>query len=310
MFSFLGYNFMFDADALNQTPNNILDINKVTLRHGIIDHFNVSRDVVSDWTGVIPTEWTTDTIMNADFEGHINAGNIGYILGQITGVRVKRRRLDDVTETWITLFEIPVVEAEDLSFTVIDHFNQHRVEYVYGLFPVILQGETEVEGVPTESDPVLSEMDGIYIVDSNNYYRLYANVGYDNMELNQEVGVHPTLGNKYPIVVSNSQTNYKTSGFSGTMVNPELYEIGGQLDRYKMVEEREKLSEFLMNHKPKILKDWNGNMWLIFITDNPSITFAQNYGMGIADINAKWVEIGDANKESSLRKAGLIGGGI
>lgn len=310
MFSFLGYNFMFDKDALNSTPNNVLDISEVTLRHGIIDHFNVSRDVISDWTGIIPTEWTNDTIMNADFNGHINAGNIGYVLGQITGVRVKRRRVDDVSETWITLYEIYVEKAEDLSFTVIDHFNQDQVEYVYGLFPIIIQGDTEVEGVPTESDPVLSEMDGVYIVDSNNFYRLYANVNYDNLELNQEVGVHPTLGSQYPITVSNSKTGYETGGFSATIVNPEIYEIGGKLDRHKMVGERNKLSEFLINHKPKVLKDWNGNMWLIFITDNPSITFAQNYGMGLADINAKWVEIGDANNESNLRKAGLIGGGI
>lgn len=315
MFGIMGYNLMFDSKALDATPNNVLDITKTEIRHGVFDHFNVTKDVTSPWTGVKPTEWGVDTIMDADFDGNINAGNIGFVAGAVTGVRLKRRELNDVEENWITLLELPVYEPSDLNFTYIDHFNQDQVWYVYALFPVITQDqdgvEIEVEGAPTESEPIFSEVDGVFVVDSDDYYRLDANVNYDTLESNHETGVHATLGNQYPVVAANAKTNYKTGGVSGTIVNQEVYELGGgSPDRHKIREEREKATEFFMNHKPKILKDWNGNMWLIYIQDNVYFNFTQNWGMGIGEIGFKFAELGNAKDENALRKAGLIKGGV
>ena len=62
----------------------------------------------------------------------------------------------------------------------------------------------------------------------------------------------------------------------------------------------------MTNKRPKIIKDFNGNAWLIYIIDNVSIDYKNNWGMGIADIAATWIETGDVNNKSDLYKNGLI----
>ena len=47
-------------------------------------------------------------------------------------------------------------------------------------------------------------------------------------------------------------------------------------------------------------------MWLMFITDNPSIDYMNDSSMGIANVSANWTEIGDANKGKDLYNAGLL----
>ena len=44
----------------------------------------------------------------------------------------------------------------------------------------------------------------------------------------------------------------------------------------------------------------------IYIIDNVSIDYKNNWGMGIADITATWIETGDVNSKSDLYKNGLI----
>ena len=72
-----------------------------------------------------------------------------------------------------------------------------------------------------------------------------------------------------------------------------------------MVNERKQLLDFLTNKNAKILKDWNGNIWLIVIVNNPSVSFQQNTSMRLADVSASWVEIGDYNSQKDLYEAGL-----
>ena len=63
---------------------------------------------------------------------------------------------------------------------------------------------------------------------------------------------------------------------------------------------------FLTNKKPKLIKDWNGNAWLCYITGNPSVTYDNNYGMGVTTVDTAWTEIGDPTNKSDLYAAGMI----
>ena len=79
-----------------------------------------------------------------------------------------------------------------------------------------------------------------------------------------------------------------------------------KMDRLKITEEKKALFEFLVNKKAKILKDWNGNSWLLCITGNPSAEYDSEYGMGKIDVTAEWTEVGDPENQKDLYRNGMV----
>ena len=61
-----------------------------------------------------------------------------------------------------------------------------------------------------------------------------------------------------------------------------------------------------MNKKPKIIKDMNGNNWLVYFTGNPTVTYDNNYAQGMLKVSAQWTEVGDPNDKTDLYENGLI----
>ena len=298
MIGLVGYNFCADGNALDPTPTNINDITFTKVQNGIFDHFNVSRDTSFDYSSIIPTDWDTDTLMNADFAGNASAGNVAQVASGVTSVRVKRRIKG--TFDWITIREIPVTKPEDLSFVITDNLNAYNVEYEYAYVPMM----EDVEGSYI-IESILSKFEGVFICDIDTVFKFYAGVEYDTNDAIQQVGVFQPFNRKYPIIVSNSVMQYQTGSIGGWVL-PEDYEDTHVFDRSKIVKEKEVLLNFLMNKKPKIIKDMNGNNWLVYFTGNPSVTYDNNYGQGMLKVSAKWTEVGDPNDKTDLYENGLI----
>ena len=84
------------------------------------------------------------------------------------------------------------------------------------------------------------------------------------------------------------------------MVLPNDYLENHNLDSLNMVQERKDLLDFLTNKKAKILKDWNGNIWLMVIVNSPSVSFERNSSMSLANVSASWAEIGNYNSQNDL----------
>ena len=227
----------------------------------------------------------------------------------ITNLLVKRQDIDDVSGNWLTLYSQSVEQASDMDFTFIDFLNQYGKTYKYALVPLLTQQqsgvEVEVEGGYTVSGAVQSVFDGVYIGDSTGIQRLKAGVAYNNLNTNQQVGVIPTLGNKYPVIVSNGNIQYDTGSVSGLIVPDDFYS-DGNLSRLDMSNKREVISSFITNKKPKVLKDWNGNIWLVVFTDNVDVSFDNNYGMGVATLSSGWTEVGDPTNQEDLQRTGLV----
>ena len=260
----------------------------------------------------------------------------------ITKVLVKRLDTEDVKQTWVTLFSIDIIEASDMNFTVVDFYNRYGRIYQYAVVPVLLQTQSgvsvEVEGGYTLSPKVESFFDGVYVADNTAIQRLKAGVGYNDMSLRQEVGEIETIGNQYPVIVSNSHLKYHRGSLSAMAIPDSyyatseygvledfltsdaeeiltsshgvlaayLYQPTQQLSRTGMVKYRIALEEFMTNKSPKILKDWNGNIWLIMFTSDVTTDFTNEWGMGIATVTASWAEIGDAESQEDLQDCGLI----
>lgn len=298
MIGLVGYNFCADGNALDPTPTNINDITYTKVQNGIFDHFNVSRDTSFDYNSIIPTDWDMNTLMNADFAGNVSAGNVAQVAAGVTSVRVKRRIKG--TFNWITIREIPVSKPEDLSFVITDNLNAYNVEYEYAYVPMMedVEGNYIVESI-------LSKFEGVFICDIDTVFKFYAGVEYNGDDAIQQVGVFQPFNRKYPIIVSNSIIQYQTGSIGGWVL-PEDYEDTHVFDRSKIVKEKEVLLNFLMNKKPKIIKDMNGNNWLVYFTGNPSVTYDNNYGQGMLKVSAKWTEVGDSNDKTDLYENGLI----
>ena len=232
----------------------------------------------------------------------------------ITNLLVKRQDVDDVGGGWLTLYSQPISQASDMDFTFIDFLNQYGKTYKYALVPLLTQTqsgvEVEVEGGYTVSNEVQSVFDGVFIADSTGSQKCKANVGYGNVDMNQVVGSITPIGAKYPIVITNSHNQYHNGSISGTIV-PDDYYFNGNLSRIDMVNKRNELEQFLTNKRVKIIKDWNGNIWLVMIAGNVSCTFNNNYGMGIVSFSTNWTEVGDPTNQQDLQATGLINvGGV
>ena len=298
MIGLIGYNFCADGNALDPTPTDVNNITYTRVQNGIFDHFNVSRDTSFDYSSIVPTDWDVNTLMNADFAGNTSAGNVAQVASGVTSVRVKRRIKG--TFDWITIREIPVSKPEDMSFVITDNLNAYNVEYEYAFVPVM----EDVEGSYI-IESILSKFEGVFICDIDTVFKFYAGVEYDSNDAVQQVGVFQPFNRKYPIIVSNSIMQYQTGSIGGWVL-PEDYEDTHVFDRSKIVKEKEVLLNFLMNKKPKILKDMNGNNWLVYFTGNPTVTYDNNYGQGMLKVSAKWTEVGDPNDKTDLYENGLI----
>ena len=239
-----------------------------------------------------------------------DAGNVEVTFNlPISNLLVKRQDASDVSGDWLTLYSQPITQASDMDFTFIDFLNQHGKTYRYALVPLLTQQQgdidVEIEGGYTVSDDVLSVFDGVFVANNNGSQKLKAATEYGDLETNQDVGVLTTIGGKYPFVVSNSNLNYHSGSISALIVPSDFY-TSGDLDRLDIVERREAMEQFLTDKTAKILKDWNGNIWLITFVENVEVSFVDDYGMGLGTLSAKWVEIGDVNDQTDLQQTGLI----
>lgn len=296
MLSVLGYNFCLDIDALNPTPTNLDGITNTVLKNGIYDHYNVTRNVTAPYSSDIPTVWDYLTAMDANFNGNISAGNVDFIMNQISSIRVKRR--ESGSFFWLTLYDIPINSIEDFSFEKFDMMNKHGVVYEYAFVPV-LDG-TEGNYI---TNSVESKFNGVFICDQETIFKFYADVNFGSVEQTHLTGVYEPLGSKYPIVVSNSLVNYKKSSFSGLAITKDAFDKG--FDRIRQTSYRNELLSFLTNSRAKVIKDWNGDIILMVVVGSPTLTPVNPTGGALASVAFNYNEIGDANNQEDLYNAGI-----
>ena len=294
---FLNYNFFKDEDCLNPLATNAQDFTNTTIKSAVFEHFNQTKDVTSPSSSVIPTVWDYLTIMDANFKNNISAGNAADLFKDVTSIKIKRRKIGDFN--WITLKTIPITDPSMIAIAFNDNLVCNFTEYEYAFVPVV----QDIEGNYI-SESIMAEFNGIFICDQDTIFKFIAEPGYGNMEQVQKIGVFEPFGKKYPVVVTNGVINYKSSSFSALVATDDI----DMNNRKGMVEKREQLLKYFTNHKSKIIKDWNGNCWLMIITSSPNITFDNNYGMGKMNVGFDWREVGNVNSQSDLVKTGMVSG--
>ena len=297
MLQFLGYNFFSDGDALNNAPSSTPNINTITLSNAIYDHFNVTTNTNTPVTTTIPTGWDYDTVLNADFNGNLDAGNVDFLIEQISAIKIKRRVQGEFN--WLTLQTIPINTVEDLTFAFNDLLNKNNVTYEYALVPVI----EDVEG-DYLINSILSQFNGVFIGDAETIYKFFFEVEYGNNQRNQQVGIFQVLGQQYPIFVVNGELSYESGSVTATIINEDFQTNG--INRTAITQQKDAIKDFLTNKKAKILKDWNSNEWLCIVNSNIGVAYKSSYGMGIPSITFGWTEIGSADSQQDLYNNGIL----
>ena len=293
---FLGYNFLQDRYSWQPVPTNLVNIKDVTIKNGIYDHFNISKDVDFPYITTYPEVWDLSTQMNVNFNGNINAGNINYVVSQIGSIRVKKRKKG--TFDWYTLYDVPVNQESDIDFVRYDYLSQNDTDYEYAIVPIIgnVEGEYSINSIT-------SHFYGVFITDGTESYKFKENVSYGSNEKVHLTATYEPYGSKYPIIVSNGNISYEKGNVNGAVI---VYTDNEGLDRRATVDKLNAIKNFLSTPSAKILKDFNGNIWLVALNDNIPITYYSEVGMGFANISFNWSEIGNANDGNDLYANNLI----
>ena len=291
---FLGYDFLRDKYCWQPTPTDFTNINNIRIENGIYDHMNITKDVDFDYTTELPGKWNLQTQFDADFNGTITAGNVDYILAQISSIKIKRRVKG--TFDWITLFTVPISKVSDVDFVRYDYIAKNNETYEYAIVPVI--GNTEGE---YSINSIKSEFYGIFITDNKSSYKFLEGASYSGNERSNQTGIFEPYGSKYPVVIKNGALSYDKGTLTGTVIT---FDTNQELDREGTIERLKAIENFLTEPTGKILKDFN--IWLVSITDNIPVTYYSEVGMGFAQVSFNWNEIGNATDSGDLYYNNLI----
>lgn len=296
---FLGYNFFSDKNAIDPNASYIPSTNGYQIENAIYDHLTVSSNGAEAYSTIPLVDWDRTTILNTNFNNNINAGNINYTTEDLAGVKIKRR--EKGTFAWLTIHDIALTDPNELDFTRYDVMNQFGKTYEYAFVPYLTDG-TECSYIIKE---VYSEFDGVFVCSADSIAKFYGRVAYDSGEMVNPTGVFEPLGSKYPIVVSNAITQYYKGKLSGVAMSFNQL-MRDDFNRIENTQYLDALKMFLSDKKTKIIKDWNGNLWLVLVTSNVGIAYDSNVGMGLGTVDFSFTEIGDALSQEDLQNNGMV----
>lgn len=284
---FCGFAFCAGKYTLDRTPTYINNINSITLKNGIYDELFVTKKDMS-YTKEMQEEWDFDTILHAKFNGDLLAGNVNFALDSIDSVVIKRRIVGE--NNWISIIKVKIDKPEDFNFSRLDKYVRANTEYEYALVPVI----NGVEG-NLNINKVLCEFEGIFIMEKDITYGSVADISMATTK-NRPTSIINPLNSKYPSVITNGLNNYYSGNTSALFIEDKDYNYNWNF--FNSRKYREDILDFLCNGKAKILKHFDGRMFLISVVDNP--TMDESISNFYPKISFSWVEIGDSENPDDL----------
>lgn len=294
-----------ERDDLHAPPV-IKYFSNVQLVNSIVRDFYLTHDVsqVSPYSSL--PNWDNYTIMRANFDNNLIAGNVDWLLNSVTKIKVKRRKLG-ARETYVTLFEQPVSTVYDLSFFYRDYYVPSGYEYEYAMVPCVESNEQMYF-----TTTVITQFDGLFVSDKDKTMKLYGNVMVNSSADNILIGALQPYNQVYPVIIKNPNVLYRTATFQGDILGISDNNCTGkpfeltQATRPIIVNQKREWDKFLCNGKAKIIKDWNGNVILAKITTAPQYTYTQESGSSKPTMTFGVTEVGDYDNQWALYHHGLI----
>lgn len=267
-------------------------ITSLTLKNMVLDEIYSTKQVLVNFNWEIPTDWNFDTHLHALYKNDVYAGNVSYSESVVQKVKIKKRFKGDFT--WKTIYEKEIHTNEDFAIEIWDYLEpSHRdIEYAY----VAVIANADMDTISTE---VHSEFDSYFIVGQDEIYPAILDTSI-SVQLNRESKTITSPGSKYPYVITNGISKYYSGTLTATFI--ELKEC--DFDVINGWDYRNKVDEFLTDGRAKILKTFEGDMWMIDVLGNiPRNT--NNHYQNVSH-QIEWVECGDPTKISDLYDNGFI----
>lgn len=293
----IGYNFLSDEDSLDPMYLNIGNVKKIKLASALFDEFSLLNGLQS--TSSSKSDWSVYNLLLAKFQNNLNAGNVDFTSLIVATLKIKRRKIEELNN-WYTLQEVDYVK--DQTYEFYDNLNVYGQEYEYAIVPTT---SSDIEGEYI-TNTILSEFNSAYICEKDINYKLLYNLSYDDTTRVRKKAIFEPIGSKYPITVSNGLINYEQGGFKALVLSNETESGYGNINKTKEISHRKVLLDFLTNGNTKVLKDFNGNVWMIQISDNPIVSYINELSNALANISCRWVEIGSMDSKSDLYYNNLI----
>ena len=279
----------YNVNNIQKNLENSMD--SLIIANGIFDHININKNVNIPYSTDIPQQSTSNTVINCSFQDNLSCSDISA-----DKVIIYHKETNE-TE-WVKLLEKNLNAGyNDISFNDIIIKNNVEIEYMAEYYSNNII-------VDTKYKTVTPYFDRVFISDSERTFKFEANVIYSNNAQNVQVGTLIPLGSKYPILVQNAKTNYKSGNIRLTVMGKD-FEKMHIISRESMRSQAEEILDFLTNKKVKIIKDWNGNIFVFRVSSSPTIEYDSSYGNGIINIGFDWVEQSDYHDFDALREFGF-----
>jgi hypothetical protein len=252
-----------------KSPLPISDSNQfyiVELQKVIVDEISIKKSGLT--TDTTHQEWDLSTILIAKFLNNLEAGNIGMNGLEITGWKIRRRRVDNTSIQELTTIE----NQGDLYY--IDYTPSATITYEYEVVPM----SGDIEGQPT-TVTIKSEFERWFLTDNIETYSFYVNLDISDLPRNIQRYIYEGF-NQYPIV-SYGTLQYDSGTISALLMNDNL-------------EYRKKVLDFINNRKPKYLKNPSGDIWYVDTYDSKRRIMTDTIEQW-STISFDWIEIGSAS---------------
>lgn len=297
----IGYNFYKKGfqSTVYDTAIPTSEIDDVVIGAGIYDQLFVSVDTTIDEIDEKPAGWAIKTIMDAKFQGNLEAGSIDGDGHVVTRIQIYRRRTEGDTK-WILLGDFPY-DADYNVYSFVDRLAENDVVYEYAIFPVA----NEVIGEVTISQPIKVNYDGVWISDLENNFQLEYEFKLDQVKHNKNFATQEPLNGKFPILTFGTQ-QYRSGSLSFLPLSQDQIVSGGSKINSKTERlTRESVLNFLNRPTAKAIRNDNGSV-MIVATHDVSETPREGNLIDISDISFSYTEIGEFDYET-MSKGGLIG---
>lgn len=312
--SFLGA----DELSLAPFPTDFGNATNVQIQNGYFDDLYASYDTTINVYKDIPTVWDFDTVLHAKYDVNINGGNVDFTFDTVTQIVIKRRQQEN--SKWITLY------VQDLDPTAEENINDQlqiagqdvtakNANYIYAAVPLLngIEGNYSIARTIDPDDTSIIydytpvSIKELLLVDSEAIYHTPIINGSVDITTNTATTFITTLNEKYPTVVRNGLYYYDTINVTGIFLptvedNCELLFT----DPIQMTIYNKAFRDWLHNNHPKLLKDENGNIWLVYIESGVSDSAYESNMSELREISFTCDEIGDCEDEEVLWNAGLI----
>ena len=292
---FFLYGMSSDENSISTTPTNNIT-NTIKILNGIFDQINILNSIslsTNNFDTNKPVNYTPETLFNALFQGNLDAGELGSLISQLDHLEIQRKEYN--SNEWLTLYSIYKNTYGNIvsDFTLYDTYTQNNTLYNYRVVPVDSYGNY---GYVLQND-VLSYFNNAFICDGKNIFKLTNEYTLDNTQRNQISAVYTPLNSKYPYITYNALTNYDSGSVSAVLLT-DTSQNNSSIDRKAQVKLVDDFTNWLLNGKAKILKDFNGNFKIISIINAVTKGYYKELGNGICSVNFTYNEVGDLSQDS------------